>query len=56
MTSKLLAGLAAVALTMSAGAAFADCSAGHTAAKQTPVKTAQISTPTQTPTTQPAQD
>jgi|GEM_PF-2997189 len=56
MTRKLLAGLAAAALTMSASAAFADCYSGHTAAKQTPVKTAQISTPDQSPAGQTAQE
>jgi hypothetical protein len=56
MTSKLLAGLAAVAFMFAAGSASAECYSGHTAAKQTPVKTAQISTPTETTTTQSAED
>ena len=51
MTRKLLAGLGAFALAMSSAAAFAGCSSGHTASISEPVKTAQISTPTQTTTT-----
>jgi hypothetical protein len=56
MTSKLLAGLGAVALTLSSASAFADCYSGHTAQISTPVQTAQISTPDQTPTSPTAQE
>lgn len=56
MTRKLLAGLGAAALVLSSASAFADCYSGHTASVSTPVKTAQISTPDQTPTTAPAQE
>ncbi len=56
MTRKLLAGLAAVALAMSASAALAECYSGHTAAKQTPVTTAQNTTSSQTSSDETSQE
>ncbi len=56
MTRKLLAGLGALALVVASSSAFAECYSGHTASKSTPVKTAQISTPDQTPAPETAQE
>ncbi len=56
MTRKLLAGFGAFALAMSSAAAFANCSSGHTVSISTPVQTAQISTPADSQTAQPAQE
>lgn len=56
MTRKLLAGLGAVALAAAFATSVSACPAHNTATMSTPVKTAQISTPDQTPTTQTSQE
>jgi hypothetical protein len=56
MTRTLLAGLGAVALAAAFALPASACPAHNTASMSTPVKTAQISTPDQAPTSPTAQE